>query len=90
MVWVPPALLQPIVSDDAAAGLAVSGPLNGAVELVGAEPTRMDDLVRRFLATNRDVRECAAEAAAVLRYGRERRSLTAGDSPCLGSARVGN
>ncbi len=54
-VRLPPALMQPIVSDDVAAALAdvaVEEPLNGTVELAGPEPIRMDELVRRFLSAN--------------------------------------
>lgn len=50
-VRLPPAMMQPIVSDDVAAALAdvaLGKPLNGTVELAGPEPIRMDDLVRRF------------------------------------------
>ena len=55
-VRLPPALMQPIVSDDVAAALAdiaVQEPLNGTVELAGPEAIRMDELVRRFLNANR-------------------------------------
>ena len=51
-VRLPPALMQPIASDDVAAALAdiaVQEPLNGTVEVAGPEPIRMDELVRRFL-----------------------------------------
>ena len=47
-VHLPPALMQPIVSDDVAAALtdiATAKPLNDTVELAGPEPIRMDDLV---------------------------------------------
>src|SRR5438477_9384451 len=56
-VRLPPALMQPIVSDDVAAALAeiaVAEPLNGTVELAGPEPIQMDELVRRYLSANRD------------------------------------
>src|SRR6185312_14985513 len=59
-VRLPPALMQPIVSDDVAAALAdiaVAAPLNGMVELAGPESIRMDELVRRFLTANRDPRK---------------------------------
>ena len=51
-VRLPPARMQPIVSDDVAAELAdvaEAEPLNGTVDLAGPEPIRMDELVRRFL-----------------------------------------
>src|SRR5436309_6339312 len=53
-----PALVQPVVSDDVAAALAdvaVEEPLNGTVELAGAEPIGLDEFVRRFLSANGDV-----------------------------------
>jgi uncharacterized protein YbjT (DUF2867 family) len=56
----PPALVQPVVSDDVAAALAdvaVEEPLNGTIELAGPEPIRLDELVRRFLSANRDARK---------------------------------
>src|SRR5438034_1990385 len=49
-VRLPPALMQPIVSDDVAAAMAeiaVEKPVNGTVELAGPEPIRLDELVRR-------------------------------------------
>src|SRR5947209_9412525 len=56
-VRLPPAMMQPIVSDDVAAALAdiaVEQPLNGTIELAGPEPIRMDEVVRRLLSANRD------------------------------------
>src|SRR4029079_15223623 len=50
-VRLPPAMMQPIGSDDVAAALAevaVAQPLNRTVELPGPEPIRMDDLIRRL------------------------------------------
>ena len=69
-VRLPPALMQPIVSDDVAAVLAevaVQEPLNGTIELAGPEPIRLDELVRKFLSANRD--------AADGDHGRPRRLL---------------
>src|SRR5216110_2095281 len=48
-VRLPPALMQPIVSNDVAAAMAdvaVGKPVNGTVELAGPEPIRLDELVR--------------------------------------------
>src|SRR5438132_11024271 len=48
-VRLPPAMMQPIVSDDVAAALAdiaVEQPSNGTIELAGPEPLRMGGLVR--------------------------------------------
>src|SRR5205823_2365416 len=52
-VRLPPALMQPIASDDVAAALAdvaLGEPINGMVELAGPEPIRQDELVRQFLS----------------------------------------
>src|SRR5881409_1913394 len=51
-VRLPPALMQPIASDDVAAvmaDVALAEPLNGTFDLAGPELIRQDDLVRRFL-----------------------------------------
>src|SRR5262249_20099760 len=66
-VRLPPALMQPIVSDDVAAALtdvAVAEPRNGRVEVAGPEPIRMDDLVRRFLSAKHDARTVTTDAHA--------------------------
>jgi uncharacterized protein YbjT (DUF2867 family) len=66
-IRVPPARMQPIVSDDVAAELAdvaEAVPLNGTVDLEGPEPIRMDELVRRFLRSHGDERKVVADANA--------------------------
>jgi uncharacterized protein YbjT (DUF2867 family) len=90
-VRLPPALMQPIVSDDVAAALArvaVEGQLNRMVELAGPEPIRQDELVRRYLAANNDPRRVITDAKARY-YGTELtdQSLTPGDNPMLGPTR---
>ena len=90
-VRLPPALMQPIVSDDVAAAMAdvvVEKPLNGTVELAGPEPIRMDEFVRRFLSANRDARTVTTDVHA-LYFGIELndQSLTPGDNPRLGPTR---
>src|SRR5258707_8217914 len=72
-VRLPPALMQPIVSDDVAAALArvaVAEPLNRTVELAGPEPIQQDELVRRYLAANKDPREVITDDKARY-YGTE-------------------
>ncbi|MCI0357685.1 MAG: SDR family oxidoreductase [Planctomycetaceae bacterium] len=90
-VRLPPALMQPIVSDDVAAALAeiaVAQPLNGTVELAGPEPIRMDELVRRFLSANRDARKVITDAhAGYFGTAVNDQSLTPGDNPRLGPTR---
>jgi uncharacterized protein YbjT (DUF2867 family) len=90
-VRLPPALMQPIVSDDVAAALAdvaVEQPLNGMVELAGPEPIPMDELVRRFLSANRDARKVTRDAHAGY-FGTpvDDQSLTPGANPRLGPTR---
>ncbi len=90
-VRLPPALMQPIVSDDVAAALAeiaVEQPLNATVELAGPEPIRMDELVRLFLSANRDARKVVTDVHAGY-YGIEvnDQSLTPGNNPRLGPTR---
>jgi uncharacterized protein YbjT (DUF2867 family) len=90
-VRLPPALMQPIVSDDVAAALArvaVDGPLNCMVELAGPEPIRQDELVRRYLSANKDPREVITDVHARY-FGTEvnDQSLTPGENPMLGTTR---
>ena len=90
-VRLPPALMQPIVSDDVAAALAdftVGVPLNGTVELAGPEPIRLDELVRRFLSVKQDARQVVADVHARY-FGIELndQSLTPGDNPRIGPTR---
>jgi uncharacterized protein YbjT (DUF2867 family) len=93
-VRLPPAMMQPIVSDDVAAALAkvaVEKPLNRTIEVAGPEPIRMDELVRRFLSANRDTRKVTTDANA-LYYGIKvnDQSLTPGNHPRLGPTRFGD
>jgi uncharacterized protein YbjT (DUF2867 family) len=90
-VRLPPALMQPIVSDDVAAALAdvaLQEPLNGTIELAGPEPIRMDELVRRFLNATGDPRQVTTDAQATY-YGTavNDQSLTPGANPRLGPTR---
>ena len=90
-IRLPPALMQPIVSDDVAAALAgIAGdePLNGTVELAGPELIRMDELVRRFLSANRDARTVTTDLHAGY-FGTpvNDQSLTPGDNPRTGPTR---
>jgi uncharacterized protein YbjT (DUF2867 family) len=88
-VRLPPALMQPIVSDDVAAALAdvaLGEPINGMVELAGPEPIRQDELVRQFLNATGDARKVITDVHAPY-YGIEvdDQSLVPGDNPRLGS-----
>jgi uncharacterized protein YbjT (DUF2867 family) len=90
-VRLPPAMMQPIVSDDVAAALAdiaLAQPLNRTVELAGPEKIRMDELVRQFLLASRDTRQVMTDPQARY-YGIavNDRSLTPGDHPRIGPTR---
>ena len=66
-VRLPPAMMQPIVSDDVAAAVAevaLAAPLNDTVDVAGPEPIRMDDLVRQFLSANKDARQVVTDPQA--------------------------
>jgi uncharacterized protein YbjT (DUF2867 family) len=59
-VRLPPALIQPMAAEDVAgalAGIAVSSPVNGTVEIGGPEKFRLAELIRLDLAARKDPRE---------------------------------
>jgi len=90
-VRLPPALMQPIVSDDVAAGIveaALADSLNSTVDLAGPERIRQDDLVRQFLSATGDTRTVITDPKA-LYFGIavNDQSLTPGDNPRLGPTR---
>jgi len=66
-VHLPPVLFQPMAADDVASGVArvaAGQPVNGIVEIGGPEQFRVDELVRRRLASLKDPREVIADASA--------------------------
>src|SRR3954452_13728907 len=90
-VRLPPALMQPIASDDVAAVVAdaaLTEPLNGTFDLAGPEPIRQDDLVRQFLNATGDAQAVITDPKA-LYFGIavNDQSLTPGDHPRLGPTR---
>ena len=90
-VRLPPAQMQPMVSDDVAAALAdvaLAEPLNGTVEIAGPELIRMDELVRRFLIARHDPRHVTTDPHAQY-FGTavDDRSLTPGKNPRVGPTR---
>ena len=90
-VRLPPAMMQPIVSDDVAlalADVAIAEPLNGMVEIAGPDPIRMDELVRRFLTARGDSRQVITDSHARY-YGVpvNDESLVPGNHPRLGPTR---
>jgi uncharacterized protein YbjT (DUF2867 family) len=66
-VNLPHVLFQPMAADDVATAvgrIAVSPPINGIVEIAGPEQFRVDELLRRRLASLRDPREVIADPNA--------------------------
>jgi uncharacterized protein YbjT (DUF2867 family) len=90
-VHLPGVLFQPMAADDVAtavARVALEAPVNGTVEVGGPEQFRLDELVRRRLATLKDPREVIADPHA--RYaGAEvgERTLLPGKDARLGETR---
>lgn len=90
-VRVPPALMQPIATDDVAAAVteaALANPLNGTFEVAGPEQIRQDDFVRQFLKATGDPRTVVTDPNA-LYYGFmvNDRSLIPDCHPRLGPTR---
>src|SRR5437016_5185862 len=90
-VRLPPALMQPIASDDVAAvmaDVALAKPLQGTFDPSGPEPSRQDDLVTQFLTATGDARTVITDPKA-LYYGMNvnDQSLTPGENPRLGTTR---
>jgi uncharacterized protein YbjT (DUF2867 family) len=66
-VRLPPVLFQPMAADDVASGvarIAVGQPVNGIIEIGGPEQFRLDELVRRRLASLKDPRKVIADPNA--------------------------
>jgi uncharacterized protein YbjT (DUF2867 family) len=67
-VHLPPVLFQPMAADNVASAvgrIAVGQPVNGIVEIGGPEQFRVDELVRRRLASLKDPREVVADQNAL-------------------------
>jgi uncharacterized protein YbjT (DUF2867 family) len=89
-VRLPPALMQPLLSDDVAAFVtdaAIAEPVNGTIEVAGPEPIRLDELVRRYLAAKGDARTVITDPNSSY-YGVmvNDQSLIPGDNPRVGTA----
>jgi uncharacterized protein YbjT (DUF2867 family) len=90
-VHLPPVLFQPMAADDVASGVskvAVGQPVNGVVEIAGPEQFRLDELVRRRLASLKDPREVVADPNA--RYDGAKvseKTLLPGNNAQLGATR---
>lgn len=88
-VHLPPALFQPIASDDVVAALAevaVNPPVNDMVEVAGPEPVSMAGLVETFLRKTGDPRQVVADVNARY-FGAllNDQSLTPGENSRIGS-----
>lgn len=90
-IYLSPALIQPMASDDVVAALtdvALAAPINGTVEVAGPEAMPLDELVRRFLRATQDTRKVVPDVHARY-YGAvlDDQSLTAGKNARLGAIR---
>jgi uncharacterized protein YbjT (DUF2867 family) len=90
-VRLPSALIQPMAADDVAGAvgrIATGAPVNGMVEIGGPEKFRLDELVRKYLAANKDSREVVTDAKARY-YGIEvsEKILVPDDGARLGETR---
>ena len=90
-VHLPPVLFQPMAADDVASGvarIAVGPPVNGIVEIAGPEQFRVDELVRRRLASLKDPREVIADPNALYSGAKlSERTLLPGNNARLGETR---
>lgn len=90
-VRLPHVLFQPMAAEDVASALAriaVASPANGVVEIGGPEEFRVDELVRRRLASLKDPREVIADPNA--RYAGAKlseKTLVPGNNAQLGDTR---
>jgi uncharacterized protein YbjT (DUF2867 family) len=90
-VRLPSALIQPMSADDVASAvgrIATGAPVNGTVEIGGPEMFRLDELVRQYLAADKDPREVVTDPKARY-YGIEvsEKTLVPGDGARLSETR---
>lgn len=87
-VRLPPVLFQPMAADDVASAvgrISVGPPVNGIVEIGGPEEFRLDELVRRRLATLEDPREVIPDPNALYSGAKiSERTLVPGNNARLG------
>jgi len=90
-VHLPPVQFQPMAADDVASGVsrvAVGPPVNGIVEIAGPDEFRVDELVRRRLASLNDPREVIADPNALYSGAKlSERTLVPGNNARLGETR---
>jgi uncharacterized protein YbjT (DUF2867 family) len=92
-VHLPPVLFQPMAADDVATlvgKVTVGQPVNGIVEIAGPEQFRLDELVRRRLATVNDSREVVPDPNALYSGARiSEKTLVPGSNALLGETSFG-
>jgi uncharacterized protein YbjT (DUF2867 family) len=90
-VRLPHVFFQPMAADDVASALAriaAGPPLNGTLEIGGPEQFRVDDLVRRRLASLKDPREVIADPNALYSGAKiSEKTLVPGKDAQLGETR---
>jgi uncharacterized protein YbjT (DUF2867 family) len=90
-VHLPHVLFQPMAADDVATAvgrIAAGPPVNGIVEVGGPEQFRVDELVRRRLASLKDPREVIADPNALYSGAKlSERTLVPGNGARLGETR---
>jgi uncharacterized protein YbjT (DUF2867 family) len=90
-VHLSPVLFQPMAADDVATAvgkIALGSPVNGIVEIGGPEQFRLDELVRRRLATLKDPREVISDPKALYSGAKvSETTLVPGNNARLGETR---
>jgi uncharacterized protein YbjT (DUF2867 family) len=90
-VHLPHVLFQPMAADDVATAvgkIAVGTPVNGIFEIGGPEQFRVDELVRRRLASLKDSREVVADPNALYSGAKlDEKTLVPGNNARLGETR---
>src|SRR5712664_2865877 len=90
-VRLPHVLFQPMAADDVASAvgrIAVGQPVNGIVEIGGPEQFRLDELVRRRLASLNDPREVVPDPNALYSGAKlSEKTLVPGNNARLGETR---
>jgi uncharacterized protein YbjT (DUF2867 family) len=90
-VHLPHVLFQPMAADDVASAVgrvAIGQPVNGIVEIGGPEQFRVDELVRRRLASLKDPREVIADSSALYSGAKlSEKTLVPGNNARLGETR---
>jgi uncharacterized protein YbjT (DUF2867 family) len=90
-VHLAPVLFQPMAADDVATAvgkIALGPPINGIIEIGGPERFRLDELVRRRLATLKDPREVISDPKALYSGAKvSETTLLPGNTARLGETR---